>query len=134
MKARINRNAWSEESKRSYAYLSNEAYYEDEKYNCYKCGKMAVFSAQEQKKAYEDEKRYIWQKRTLCPSCYANFKSIKSKISKFEQNFGSKLKDQSIDVSIIKEWLNMLKVLPLYGKPLDRAKVAMFEKMLGKNA
>ncbi len=134
MKARINRKAWSEESKRSYAYLSNEAYYEDEKYKCNKCGKIAVFSAQEQKRAYEEKKRYIWQKRTLCPSCYSKYKDIKSKMSYFEQNLGSKLKGQSIDSSIIKEWLNILKELPSYGKPLDSAKVAMFEKMLQKNA
>jgi hypothetical protein len=134
MKARINRNAWSEESKCSYAYLSNEAYYEDEKYKCYKCGKMAVFSAQEQKKAYEEDKRYIWQKRTLCPSCYLTYKNIKTKISYFEKQIGSKLKGRSIDSSVIIEWHSMLKELPTYGKPLDKAKLALLEKMLEKNA
>ncbi|MES9863528.1 MAG: zinc-ribbon domain containing protein [Candidatus Thiodiazotropha sp. LLP2] len=112
MKARINRKAWSEESKRSYAYLSNDAYYEDEKYKCYKCGKTAVFSAQEQKKTYEEDKRYIWQKRTLCPSCYSTYNNINSKIYSFEKQTGSKYKSSSIDGSVIKEWLSMLKELP----------------------
>ncbi|MCU7875140.1 MAG: hypothetical protein KZQ91_20585, partial [Candidatus Thiodiazotropha sp. (ex Lucinoma borealis)] len=134
MKARINRKAWSKESKHSYAYLSNEAFYEDEKYKCYKSGKIAVFSAQEQKKAYEVDKRYIWQKRSLCQTCYSAYNNIKSKISNFEQEYGSEIKNHSIDALIIKVWLNMLKEVPSYGKPLDRAKVTMLENMVQKNA
>ena len=71
MNTKIDRERWSEESKRSYAYHYQATSYEDIHYECSKCRAPSVFTAQEQKVSFEEKKNYIWQHRTLCPKCNA---------------------------------------------------------------
>jgi hypothetical protein len=62
---------WSEASKRSRSYVKGaDCVYRDEYYWCANCGKPCVFTAADQKQAYEVEKRYIFQQRKLCNLCY----------------------------------------------------------------
>lgn len=62
---------WSEASKRSRSYEPNaEVHYYDEFYWCELCETPCVFSASDQKHAYEVEKRYLHQTRKLCDTCY----------------------------------------------------------------
>jgi len=65
---------WSEESKRSRDYNYTKGVerlsYRSEHYWCNSCGRPVVFTAAQQKYAYEVEKRYIYQTRKLCEPCY----------------------------------------------------------------
>lgn len=62
---------WSEASKRSRSYAPNrELRYYDEFYWCEHCRAPCVFTASDQKHAYEVEKRYLYQTRKLCDRCY----------------------------------------------------------------
>ncbi len=67
---------WSEASKRSRSYDQNgEAHYYDEYYWCEQCEAPCVFTAADQKQAYEVEKRYLHQTRKLCRKCYETVRS-----------------------------------------------------------
>ncbi|WAC75523.1 zinc-ribbon domain containing protein [Roseateles sp. SL47] len=67
---------WSEASKRSRSYEPGTAtHYFDEFYWCSHCRKPAVFTALQQKHAYEVEKRYLFQTRKLCDPCHQSMTS-----------------------------------------------------------
>jgi len=71
---------WSESSKRSRSYEpSATIYYYDEFYWCRACGRPSVFSAQDQKHAFEVEKRYIHSTRVLCDPCYLARKAVRQR-------------------------------------------------------
>src|SRR5882724_11634650 len=76
----VNPNHWSEESKRSMIFLSPPARYEDIHYQCMRCARPAVFTAVEQKLAFEGRKAYIWQGRTLCSQCWSERQRIEHDI------------------------------------------------------
>lgn len=121
MKVIIDKNQWSEESKKSYAYDSSCAYYEDIKYPCYACGVSVVFAAEEQKVTYEVKKRYIWQRRTLCPQCYRQLQQLKSQIELYEQKWSGESEANKPHVAYIAEWLACIQMLPKYGKRKNQA-------------
>lgn len=65
-------SAWSESSKRSRSYEPDATIrYFDEFYWCERCDAPCVFTAAQQKHAYEVEKRYLFQTRKLCDGCHA---------------------------------------------------------------
>lgn len=67
---------WSDASQRSRSYAPGVALdYFDEFYWCCDCGAAAVFTAAEQKRAYEVEKRYFLQTRKRCNACHAAHRS-----------------------------------------------------------
>ena len=63
--------AWSASSQRSRSF-SGEAgqSYTNEYYWCRRCGSAAVFTAEQQRDAYEVRKRSIHQRRVLCDPCW----------------------------------------------------------------
>jgi hypothetical protein len=62
---------WSEASRRSRSYAPGATVsYFDEYYWCSNCGAPSVFTAVDQKHAFEVEKRYFLQRRTLCDPCW----------------------------------------------------------------
>lgn len=71
---------WSDSSKRSYSYAAFPPFYEDLPYNCWHCGKASIFSASDQKVAFEEKKAYIWQRRMLCRECWSDEQKIASTI------------------------------------------------------
>lgn len=65
-------SAWSDASKRSRSYEPDATiHYFDEFYWCERCDAPSVFTAIQQKHAYEVEKRYLFQTRKLCDGCHA---------------------------------------------------------------
>src|ERR1022692_2585845 len=76
----VDPNHWSEKSKQSSMFLTPPASYEDIEYECWHCGKAAIYSAAEQKLAFEVRKAYIWQRRTLCRKCWLERERIEKGI------------------------------------------------------
>ena len=126
---------WSESSKNSYSYISSiNSYYEDIAYKCYTCKVAAVFTAEEQKHAYEVEKRYIWQRRFLCHTCYSDFKKLKTRIAEFEAKWLQETEASKPDAQYLSDWLASLKLLPKYGKPANEGMIKHLSKLVHNQA
>ena len=129
-KVRINKKNYSDSSKNSVGHEFLGEYYEDIHYKCSKCYKPAVFSAQEQKDAFETRKEYMWAKRVLCHLCWKEMRSIKKELevkdSFYIQNKEAVLQDREI----LENWLELLKQYAKYVKKSDTAKIGMLENAL----
>ena len=134
MKIRIDKEAWSDESKRSYSYDSHIEFYEDERYQCVKCGCSAVFSAQEQKEAFEVKKRYIWQRRTLCKSCYGELLELKKELSMYEEMWSQESAVTKKSAPYLQSWLTAINAMPSYGKPKNHAKAQKLFNLINNGA
>lgn len=129
-KVSINREAWSEQSKQSYAYHYIVKYYEDIKYNCVKCHQSVIFSVVEQKESFEVKKSYIWQRRCLCPSCFDALNDLRQKISEFESLWASESEPSKPNAAYLQNWLDSLNEIRSYGKPINKAMISKLTKLL----
>lgn len=113
----MDKEQWSEKSKNSYSFDHNiyEDFYEDIKYKCICCSSIVVFTGADQKISFEIEKNYIWQRRILCPKCYQNLQSIKSKIT----DIRSSLKEKNHNKIDLNEALKLSHELQKYGRGMD---------------
>jgi len=134
MRVLIDRNEWSEESKRSYAFEYENGYYENMNYQCIKCTRSCVFTAEEQKETYEVKKSYIWQRRTLCKRCFKELQTLKKLNQEFEARWSKEEKLSRSDATYLKNWLNVINELPKYGKPKNFSKAEQLFKIINKDA
>jgi hypothetical protein len=132
VKVEINKENWSEESKRSYSYDSPISCYQDENYKCYKCGESSVFTAEEQKYSYEVKKNYIWKKRVLCQNCFSEYEALTKKICEFENAWGCEPVAGKGKALYLQEWLSALNEVPSFGKPKNEAVAIMISKRIEK--
>lgn len=129
-KVPLNRDEYSDSSKRSVGYEYLDEYYKDIKYRCIKCEKKTIFSAQEQKEAYEVRKEYMWSKRIICPSCWKEMRVLKKKLEENEAHYIANKADVVKDKEFLGEWLEALKEYPKYGKNEDTARIRFVENAL----
>jgi hypothetical protein len=115
MSRNIEREKWSDASKRSYAYHYGRVAYEDITYTCRKCSVQAVFTGEEQKHSYEVKKNYIWQRRTLCSPCNADLHKLKLKNWAFHERWTKEKVALQKDPAFMAEWLVVLSEFPSYG-------------------
>jgi len=129
-KVRINKEGYSEDSKKSVGHEFLGEYYKDIHYKCGKCHKKAVFTAQEQKDAFESRKEYMWAQRILCHLCWKKMRGIKKELEVkdlfYLQNKESALQDKEF----LKSWLELLELYPKFGKKSDTAKIGMVKNAL----
>ena len=127
---RANVTAWSEKSRRS--LVCWERYkYENEKYRCRKCGADEIFTAEQQQHAYEVEKRYIWQRRVLCATCYETAGILKGLLKQRLERWEQEKDKLRRDVEFLEGWYKELDRFRHYGlKGYDSAKMQMIEKLL----
>ena len=76
----VDKSKWSDSSKRSFAFEIPKEYYEDIKYKCSHCRKRTVYTAAEQKIAFEEKKAYVSQRRVLCPKCWEEKRNIEREL------------------------------------------------------
>jgi|GEM_PF-2373764 len=98
---------WSKESQCSEAFHYMEIY-EDEAYDCWKCGEKGIFTAIDQKYTFEVRKMYFWQKRILCQACYKQKTAITHNIQKCEKKWKAAKKTLKHDSEFLQRWLNFL--------------------------
>jgi len=134
MRALIDREKWSKESKQSLSYEFAGKYYDDKPYNCYKCKKPDIFTGQEQKYTYEVKQSYIWQQRLLCKECYSNFKELKSKIATYEKHWANETEATKGSANYLNEWLTCIEKVPFYGKPKNESIAIMLQKYINQSA
>jgi len=130
MSTYIERENWSEASKRSYAYHYSRVVYEDITYVCRKCSKTAVFTGEEQKESYEVKKNYIWQRRTLCGQCNAELYKLKVKNLALQERWAKEKKSLQRDFYFIGEWLSVIEQFPAYGSRIGGSMGARLRMLL----
>lgn len=127
-KIKANISAWSEKSRRSYGCFEGYTY-EDKTYKCRKCGVAEVYTAQEQKHALEVEKRYLWQARVLCRSCFPLWNQLKGEMKQFEARWETEKDALSNDLDFMTAWLSVFREYRSYD--IGRSNWAMM-RMLEK--
>lgn len=134
MSVRINKDAWSEESKESLAYTFAKKYYENINYSCRKCKMNTTFTAEEQKKTYEIQKCYIEISRVLCQECYKKYKALKKQINEYERLWKKETEKSKKSASYLHEWLSAINEIPLYGKTKNEAMAHHLLKVINESA
>ena len=120
---------WSEASQRSATYCAPDDEYDDIHYECYHCQRPAVFTAEQQRRAFEVRKVYIWQRRTLCEECFAVRVSLEREVKEFNRRWKVERRALSKEVQALRRWLVVLELLPSYGVRKNTAHIAMLKRL-----
>jgi hypothetical protein len=125
----IDRSKWHKPSYLGH-YDENATHYEGIRSRCLKCGASFVFTAQEQKQAFEIEHRYPGYLPSLCPPCSGEWEILEQRILNcehlWEENRTSLAKDQEF----LSGWLALLKKGQPYGKKHFESQVRMLIKAI----
>lgn len=132
MSSNIEREKWSESSKRSYAYHYGRVAYEDIPYVCRRCSIDAVFTGEEQKEAYEVKKNYIWQRRTLCGPCNAELYRLKVRNMALHERWAKEKASLQRDSAFIAEWLTVIDQFPAFGSRIGGSMGEKLRKLLSR--
>ncbi|CAH0535399.1 hypothetical protein VST7929_02972 [Vibrio stylophorae] len=129
MKVRLNKDSYSEESKRSIGHEFLGSEYKDIEYVCI-CGKRDVFKAEEQKEDYEVRKEYMWARRVLCRSCWRECRKLKFELTEMEKWYSENKNVALQSPEFLKSWLKALQRYPGFGKKADTARIEFLKKAL----
>ena len=124
---------WSESSKRSVAYLFPPRPYRDKAYTCWRCGAADVFTAAEQKCAFEVRKANISQARALCRACHSEFARLKREARACESGWHARRAECSRDPAFLRRWLAALESLPSYGLTPQKRQTAVLRQLLARH-
>jgi hypothetical protein len=130
----VNPNHWSESSKRSGIFQTPPSHYEDIAYRCARCGEPAVFTAADQKLAFEGRKAYIWQRRVLCPECWGERQRIEHGIRECQTRWRDRKSELQRDREFLRHWLGLLERHPEYGGRKNHAGINMLRRLVAQSA
>ncbi|MCG7964766.1 MAG: zinc-ribbon domain containing protein [Candidatus Thiodiazotropha taylori] len=131
--APVDSSKWSKESLG--IPVPPPAYYRDEEYRCWHCRKPAIFTARDQKYAYEVKQRYFWQRRRLCGECWSRANQIKARLEEYENDWSKSKQKLLMDREALANWLKLLVELEGYTPYRQKKKKKnMLKKLLEKNA
>ncbi|HAV63877.1 MAG TPA: hypothetical protein DCY13_16120 [Verrucomicrobiales bacterium] len=128
--APVDSSKWSGKSQRLAEIQGAPRDYEDIPYSCWRCGQRAVFSAAEQKQAFEVRKAYIWQRRNLCPDCWRERLQIERGIAACQSKWRDQKRALKQDSEFLRIWLRLLEEHPAYGSRTNRAGINMLRRLL----
>jgi len=119
---------WSESSKRSYAigYIQS---YQDIAYTCRGCNQNLVFTAADQKRAFEVDQVYIWYRPQLCEACHHKKQAILAMMNTYEARWKAQKREVQHDSAFLKEWLKLLIAYAQLGGPRNHSVIAMLHKL-----
>jgi hypothetical protein len=125
---------WSEKSQQTVSFDFIKEY-KDIAYNCWRCKKSAVFSAEDQKYTYEVTKAPIDQRRILCKECWRELLEIDRDIKLREQQWAESKRSLRSNADFLTTWLHLLTSREGYVpyRPNTAAK-NMLRKLLKQNA
>ncbi|WP_436077506.1 zinc-ribbon domain containing protein [Acidovorax delafieldii] len=88
----IDRSQWCRRSQRTTGHYDEDATeYEGIRCKCRLCTRSFVFTAEEQKNAYEVEKRFVWYLPKHCKECASHRESIEESTKASSQELGVSL-------------------------------------------
>ena len=126
----LNKEQYSESSKRSVGHEYLGKYYEDIHYKCSKCKKPAVFLAEEQKHFYEVEKRYMWSDRKMCSECWFQYSNLKNELKSKEALYAENKKEAVKNREFLEERLGLLNEYIKFGKKGNPSRIKFIQKVL----
>ncbi len=131
-KYKVEPEKYSESSKQSFGHeiRSRQQYYEDIEYKCRACSKIDVYSAFEQKKAYENRKDYIDCTRVLCQNCWRNKLSLLKQSQEMEKEYCSSQEAILSNEKFLRNWLNVLTEYKKYSYNYNHQRIKFIEKHL----
>ncbi len=112
-------------------YDENATHYEGLRSRCLKCGVSFVFSAQEQKQAFEVEHRYPRYLPTLCSACSGEWETLEKQILEYEHSWEANRRDLACDREFLDMWLALLKKGQSYRKKRFESRIRMLVKTIG---
>jgi hypothetical protein len=121
---------WSRQSQQSVAaHFKRE--YVDIAYACWHCRAACVFTAHDQKQAFEVRKASIDQRRMLCADCWSESHRTRAALAECDRRWASAKAALQRDAFFLQQWLELLIVLERYVayKP-DTARKNMLRKLL----
>jgi hypothetical protein len=124
---------WSAKSQQSYAFWSR-TFYEDIAYRCHYCGVDAVFTAREQKIAYETKKTHIDVRRVLCAACFRDRAEVARHIARCQAQWAMAKIELGRDQVFLQNWRCLLTEHARYGARADGAAMGMLDKALARLA
>jgi pyruvate/2-oxoacid:ferredoxin oxidoreductase alpha subunit len=127
---RINKELWSEESRRGLEYAFAAEFYEDIPFVCYTCGAKSIFTAEQQKSMYEVRKAYVWARHVLCPTCFKGKNELSAEAASFLATWLQDKGTITTNPARISRWKEVLELLPKYGVRKDTARIRMLSKLL----
>jgi DNA-directed RNA polymerase subunit RPC12/RpoP len=131
LKVRIDKDRYSESSKRSCGHEALGEFYSDYSYVCVKCSRNATYLAIEQKKAYENRKEYMWAKPKLCSSCWQEMRRLKVLAQNLESQYCSNKGECLNDREFLESWLDVLKQHSAYAVyRSNKSRIKFLEKHL----
>lgn len=115
-KVPIDRVAWSPSSRRSLGhYDENATEYEGIRCRCYGCGLSFVCRAEEQRNAYEVQKRHVSWLPKLCPMCSAKLADLRVRDGVMQARWNSDKKSAGQDAAFVREWQEVIRAMSTLG-------------------
>ena len=121
---------WSDESKKSVAYSFAPRPYRDKAYPCWRCRRTDVFTAADQKHAFEVRKVNISQDRALCGACHQEWVGLKRAAVECRLRWVAERPALLRDPEFLRRWLAVLEALPGYRRAWDGANVVMLRRLV----
>jgi hypothetical protein len=129
-KVPVNPDHWSRSSRRSAIFWNPPAHYTDVHYRCARCGVSALFTATDQKEAFEGRKAYVWQRRKLCQGCWNARRQIEREIRIFQARWRANKRELERDKGFLGQWLELLERHPEYDGRTNHAGIRMLQRLL----
>ena len=115
-KVPIDRVAWSRSSRGSLGhYDENATEYEGIRCRCYGCGLSFVCSADEQRNAYEVQKRHVSWLPKLCPTCSAKLADLRARDGVMQARWNSDKESAGQDAAFVREWQEVIGAMSTLG-------------------
>ncbi|WP_442498735.1 zinc-ribbon domain containing protein [Methylobacter sp. sgz302048] len=134
MSVRIDKSKWSNSSRISSEYTgqfkNDDFYAESIGYRCHKCFQAFSFTPEEQKYAYEVDKKIIHYVPSLCPKCKATYEALSHQINNYQDTWNMNRDQMRSDRSFLEEWLRAVREKNSYGKRIDKDRERMLSKLL----
>lgn len=134
MAVKIDKSSWSNSSRRSSEYTgqfqSEDGYTESIGYRCKKCFCACVFTPEEQKIAFEVDKKIIHYVPSLCKECRSAYNALINEIKHFQDAWAEDKSAHRYDKDFITSWLRAVREKSTYGKSREWDRETMLVKIL----
>jgi len=124
---------WSAKSKQSVVYqlgFAGSKAYQDIEYTCWRCQAPSVFTAEQQREAFEVQEKYIDQRRILCADCWRVRRGLEASVREYRSRWKQRKPALQNDRPFLSRWLECLEALPGYSAARDTAGIAMLRRRI----
>jgi peptide subunit release factor 1 (eRF1) len=97
---------------------------------CTKCGKTFLFTAEEQKIAFEINKEYISKPKHRCNECQLELEVIQNRERNLQLAWNENSKVLRADREFLNEWITILELIPTFRKKKNCSTITMLRKAL----